>query len=167
MGGVLKRGKNDEKLTFQSRHKFVIAFENSSSPGYSTEKIVQAFAAKTVPIYWGDPEIDKCFNEKAFINCHKFPTFEDVVEYVKIIDADDELYMRMLRSPALVDLYEIEKEKYHLRCFLEHIIEEPYDAARRRGSFGCVKSYSNYMKKCNDVMNHWLLRRMIKRIQFH
>ena len=40
-----------DKLAFQTRHKFAIAFENSSHPGYTTEKLVEAFAAKTVPIY--------------------------------------------------------------------------------------------------------------------
>jgi alpha(1,3/1,4) fucosyltransferase len=58
------------KLEFQSKCKFSIAFENTSSPGYTTEKILHAFISNTVPIYWGNPEIAKDFNPKAFINCH-------------------------------------------------------------------------------------------------
>ena len=42
-----------DKLQFQLTHKFSIAFENSSYPGYCTEKLVQSFAARTIPIYWG------------------------------------------------------------------------------------------------------------------
>ena len=46
-------GPVSDKLEFQRKHKFAIAFENCSQPGYSTEKILEAFAARTVPIYWG------------------------------------------------------------------------------------------------------------------
>ena len=42
------------KLKIISNHKFNIAFENSSYPGYVTEKITDAFIANTIPIYWGD-----------------------------------------------------------------------------------------------------------------
>ncbi len=45
VGGPVK-----DKLAFQSTHKFAIAFENTSHCGYTTEKLVQAFAAQTVPI---------------------------------------------------------------------------------------------------------------------
>lgn len=42
------------KFDFMKDYKFSIAFENSSTNGYVTEKIIQAFSAKTIPIYWGD-----------------------------------------------------------------------------------------------------------------
>ena len=61
-------GRVADKQAFQARHKFAIAFENYSSPGYLTEKFVQAAAADAIPIYWGDPHIGKLFNPKAFIN---------------------------------------------------------------------------------------------------
>jgi hypothetical protein len=51
-----------DKASFQRGYKFSIAFENSSTPGYSTEKIIDAYCALTVPIYWGDPEIARDFN---------------------------------------------------------------------------------------------------------
>lgn len=38
-------------------YKFNIAFENSSYPGYLTEKLFDAFAARCVPIYWGDTSL--------------------------------------------------------------------------------------------------------------
>ena len=43
-------GPVDDKLKFQRKHKFVIAFENTATPGYTTEKIIGAFAAGAVPI---------------------------------------------------------------------------------------------------------------------
>jgi hypothetical protein len=60
------------KIDFLRAYKFVIAFENSSAPGYNTEKLSHAVEADCVPIYWGDPEIGRSFNVKRFINAHDF-----------------------------------------------------------------------------------------------
>lgn len=49
IGGAIK-----DKFAFQSECKFSLCFENSSASGYVTEKLIQAAAAKTIPIYWGD-----------------------------------------------------------------------------------------------------------------
>jgi hypothetical protein len=53
-------------------YKFVIAFENSTTPGYNTEKLTHPIEADSMPIYWGDPEIGRSFNERRFINAHRF-----------------------------------------------------------------------------------------------
>jgi len=42
---------------FCSRHKFAVAFENASSPGYTTEKIAAPLLGGCVPIYRGKPDI--------------------------------------------------------------------------------------------------------------
>ncbi len=72
-----------DKVEFLKESKFNIAYENSSYPGYTTEKIFEAFLANNIPVYWGNPEINKDFNEKAFINAHNFRTTKDLVEYIK------------------------------------------------------------------------------------
>lgn len=55
-GGFLNNTgyKLTDKFAFQSECKFSLCFENSSHIGYITEKLIQAAAAKTIPIYWGD-----------------------------------------------------------------------------------------------------------------
>ena len=35
------------------KYKFNICFENSSTPGYVTEKIIQSMYVNSIPIYWG------------------------------------------------------------------------------------------------------------------
>ena len=50
-------GPINDKIKFLSKHKFNIAFENSSYPGYVTEKITDAFIANTIPIYWGEKKL--------------------------------------------------------------------------------------------------------------
>ena len=62
----------ETKIEFLRKYKFVIAFENSSFPGYNTEKLTHAIEADTLPIYWGDPQIERSFNVRRFINAHDF-----------------------------------------------------------------------------------------------
>lgn len=126
-----------DKLAFQKQYKFAMAFENSSHPGYTTEKLVEAFAAQTIPIYWGDPMIENVFNEKAFINVLKYKTLEEAVAQIRRIDEDDTLYHQMLQEPALKDASYVEQVKNELETFLQHIVEQTKKDAFRR-SFGIV-----------------------------
>ena len=120
-----------DKLAFQQHHKFDIAFENTSHDGYTTEKLVQAFAAGTVPIYWGDPRVGETFNTDSFINCHDYPNFDAVVERVKEIDGDDALWQKMISTPALRDPETVDKSMAELNAFLRHIFDQEPQAARR------------------------------------
>mmetsp|Transcript_12125 Transcript_12125/g.44255 ORF Transcript_12125/g.44255 Transcript_12125/m.44255 type:complete len:274 (+) Transcript_12125:802-1623(+) len=66
------RGRNgyDTSIEIQSGYKFVIAFENSVLDGYLSEKIVNAFLAKSIPIYFGHKTtVLEVFNKDAFIDC--------------------------------------------------------------------------------------------------
>jgi hypothetical protein len=122
-----------DKIAFQSKYKFVIAFENSSTPGYLTEKFSQAAQSNAIPIYWGDPDIGKLFNPKSFINCHDFPTLEAAVEEVKKVDQDDALYRQMLAEPWFPNGIEPEclRDEPFVR-FLSNIFDQPHDTAFRR-----------------------------------
>lgn len=122
-----------DKLAFEQSHKFSFSFENSSYPGYSTEKLVQSFAAQTVPIYWGDPTITETFNEEAFINCLNYNSWDEVLEAIKRIDTDPTLYARMLATPALKhpETDSIEAKVKQLSAFLCHIIDQPKEKALR------------------------------------
>lgn len=129
------------KLEFQSRHKFALAFENSSHPGYCTEKLVEAFSAGTVPIYWGDPEVCQIFNEKAMIVLDKESNFEETIDKIKVIDNDDILYYNMLKEPALIDRHIWENWTEYLEIFLKQIIEQPIQEAYRTSTIPLVKQY--------------------------
>ncbi|MBC6419575.1 MAG: glycosyltransferase [Prochloron sp. SP5CPC1] len=48
------KGPSDAKVEFLRPYKFTIAFENSSYPGYTTEKIIHPMMARSIPIYWGN-----------------------------------------------------------------------------------------------------------------
>jgi hypothetical protein len=140
-------GSIPDKIAFQSKHKFVIAFENCSHPGYLTEKFADAAASNAIPIYWGDPDITSTFNSKSFINCHDFQTFEDVVDRVREIDTDDKLYHEILSEPWFINETEPEcLSDSHFSDFISNIFDQPHDVAYRRnlGRWGIKKERQLY-----------------------
>ena len=98
--GPVEIGRQN-KVAWLRNYKFNITFENTSYPGYTTEKILEAFVSGTIPIYWGNPLIGRDFNPKAFINCHDFKSFDEVIEHVKEVDQDEALYREYLSQPML------------------------------------------------------------------
>lgn len=69
----LKIKFNDDKHVFLQQYKFNICPENSDVNGYVTEKIFQAIAAGSIPVYWGcnnnpEPEV---LNQNALLFYHK------------------------------------------------------------------------------------------------
>ena len=94
-GGELK------KHEFLKKYKFCLAYENAASQGYTTEKLLHAKAAGCVPIYWGDPKVERDFDTKGFIDARKFTTAEQLIQAVKEVDENDELYQKMVNVPAL------------------------------------------------------------------
>ena len=122
-----------DKIAFQAAHKFVIAFENASTPGYLTEKFAQAAQSDAVPIYWGDPNIAVTFNPKAFINCHDYASLEEASAAIAALDQDDEAYRKMLSEPWFTECKEPEYLKDEVIAdFLSHIFDQPLATAFRR-----------------------------------
>ena len=102
IGYRIERGSQN-KLDWMRNYKFSITFENSCYPGYTTEKLMHALLADTIPIYWGNPLASLDFNPKAFINCHDYSSFDDVVELVREIDQNEALYKGYLSQPYLTN----------------------------------------------------------------
>lgn len=140
-GSVLNNvgGPVEDKLIFEGKHKFSIAFENSSHSGYITEKIIQAFAAKTIPIYFGDPRVREYFDSSAFINCHDFNTLNEVVDKVIEIDKNDDLYLSILKQPIFIDNSYV-NNNIALESFITNIFDQPLTSAFRRNR-GIVSTY--------------------------
>lgn len=88
-----------DKPSFIRDYKFTLAFENSSSSGYTTEKLVEPMIAGSLPIYWGNPEVARDFNPRSFINVSDFPSFDAAIDHIMAVDADDNLFLSYLREP--------------------------------------------------------------------
>lgn len=160
-------GPVEDKLKFQKKHKFAIAFENTSNNGYTTEKIVQAFAAGTIPIYWGNPNIEKEFNGKSFINCHKYgltekcepEAIEGIIEEVERLDSNEESYIQMLSEPAFAEEFNVEKVREGFENFLYNIFDQEPEEAIRRNRFFWGERYERKQRIGNKF--YWQLRKLI------
>ena len=90
-----------DKIKFQRDFKFGISFENSTTPGYVTEKILEMYASNSVPIYFGSVNIKDDFNPQTFINGHDFRDYYELINYIKRVDNDDALYQSFFNKPIL------------------------------------------------------------------
>lgn len=66
--------------------KYSIIVENQQAPNLLTEKIIDSFATKTIPIYWGASNVGDYFNMDAVL------TFNNLYELKDILDNLDESY---------------------------------------------------------------------------
>ncbi len=174
-------GRVKDKRAFLASHKFSLQFENMYN-SWISEKLDSGFAAGTVPIYWGNPDVSEIYNEKAFINCHKYGSFQEVIEEVKRLDHDDEAYMEMLRQPALKVDMDKSSDEYgkELEKFFSRVVQ-----AGKQGKKECVnynwygdmqRIYSQglkaffFEKNCKNAFIHvihypWTLIRKIPGMQ--
>ncbi|MBQ8647862.1 MAG: hypothetical protein IJ484_06955 [Oscillospiraceae bacterium] len=123
-----------DKLAFQQQCRFSLAFENARTAGYCTEKILDAFAAATVPIYWGDPKVSRLYNPEAFIDCGDCRTVQEMVEKVRVVEEDRDRWLYMLRQPAFTDMEKARREieGNPFGEFMHHIVAQGPEASRRR-----------------------------------
>lgn len=161
-------GPVDDKIEFCRKHKFTIAFENSSHPGYTTEKIVDAFAACSVPIYWGDPEVTKVFNPKAFINVNDYFSVNEAIDAINEINCNNELYMSMLHEKPYVDYGECFDMKYsQLVAFTVNIVQHIFNGRGyryNRDFFGrkYVEKRRSLLEGANNISIKDAIKRLLK-----
>ncbi len=105
-GGKYKNnvgGPVNDKNEFLKEYKFTLAFENSSYPGYTTEKILQAKKAGCIPIYWGNPLVAKDFNPESFINIQDFSNWKDAISYICQVNDNPVLFNRYQQAPLFIN----------------------------------------------------------------
>ncbi len=88
-----------DRFDFIKPYKFTLAFENSSYPGYTTEKIFEPMKVNSIPIYWGNPKVSTDFNPKSFVNVHDYENFNNAIDAIKKIDQNEDLYKSYLKEP--------------------------------------------------------------------
>jgi len=93
----------NDKLDFQRSTRFTIACENEFWPGYTTEKLLEAHVAGTIPIYWGDPMVTIDFNSDSFINISDFDSLAHAAEYIFGIARDENLAYEKLSQPIFTN----------------------------------------------------------------
>lgn len=140
------------KLDFLKKYKFTIAFENSRSNGYTTEKLVQPLQSFSIPIYWGNPLVTRDFNPKAFINSNDYDNdFDAVIERIKELDNDPDKYLAMLRENPMQADFDFEQNKKYEKWIL-NIIEKGNKPFNRdphgHSPVNEYKKYTNSQIRC-------------------
>lgn len=140
-----------DKLLFLKQYKFCLCFENSSYKGYTTEKILEAKLAGCIPIYWGNPEIEKDFKKNSYISLHDFNSLDLLLQEIIKIDSDEIYYNNIVNEPLLT------KNKYtefsdisNLQIWLNNIINNPIIKKRK---IVCSYIYSYYAKLITSLYN--------------
>ena len=90
-----------ELLKVFNNYKFIICFENSAGNGYITEKIFNCFFAKTIPIYFGAPDIDKFINKDSFIKIESEKDFEKAFQLIKELNGNEEKYNEFINRKKI------------------------------------------------------------------
>tara|TARA_Y100001963_G_scaffold59349_1_gene83023 strand:- start:88 stop:915 length:828 start_codon:yes stop_codon:yes gene_type:complete len=94
---------HERRNDFFENAMFHIATENSRQKNYFTEKVIDCFASKTIPIYYGCPNLGDWFDMDGVI------TFTDVTDLRKIFDRINEDYYHS-RTEVIEKNYEIAKQ---------------------------------------------------------
>ncbi|HWE63018.1 MAG TPA: glycosyltransferase family 10 [Chloroflexota bacterium] len=83
----------ETKLATFSRYRFTLAFENSISKDYVTEKFFDPLIVGSVPVYLGAPNIrDFAPAEKSFIDAGAYHSPRDLAHHLHMLTARPDLY---------------------------------------------------------------------------
>jgi hypothetical protein len=94
------------KIALAGDFEFNICFENAYFPGYHTEKLPQAWAMKTIPLYYGAKTASLEFNPYAFINLSEFNNVQEFWLHVSKLTSEqknDMVRQPLLRKPLNID----------------------------------------------------------------
>ena len=94
------RGHTKDKIDTLSRYKFNVAYENiSDAKGYIADRIFSAFQAKSVPIYWGAPNITEYIDTDTFIDRRQFKSNAELAQFLKqMTEREYNTYIDLIRT---------------------------------------------------------------------
>lgn len=90
---------------------FNIAIENCQQDNYFTEKLIDCFVTRTVPLYWGCPNISDFFNPAGMITFNSEGEFW--MRFGEILADARNIYEQSL--PAMEENLKIAAEKYNVK----------------------------------------------------
>lgn len=135
---------SNDKFEFINKYKFTIACENKITDGYTTEKIMDAYLSKTIPIYLGNKNVIRDFNKDSFINVNDFDNEDELLKYIEYLDNNDEEYLKMLHADPLTKQGKKYIQDNYLADFLYNIFDQDKkDAVRSKRR----KIYNPYQHK--------------------
>lgn len=86
------RGTVGSKRDTMQGYKFALAYENSSFPGYVTEKLFDAMFAGCIPIYAGAQDIARFVPPETFLEARRFRSYDALRDYMATMTASEYAY---------------------------------------------------------------------------
>lgn len=84
------RGSVSDKLSTIGNYRFVYTIENCiTDNGYISEKILDAFIARTVPIYYGASNITQFIPNNCFIDYRDFNDLDELLDFIRKMPFDE------------------------------------------------------------------------------
>ena len=156
-------------INIKKHYRFSIASENATYEGYVTEKLLTSLQAHTIPIYWGDPGVKQEFNEKAFIYVNECASLTEVVEKVKQVEENEELWCRMIAEPWQTEeqIERQEKEMEEYRSFISNIFDQDIKKAVRRAQGTYPEEYRKWYRQGFYMTPDEILYRIGRKMQRH
>lgn len=71
--------------------RYSVVIENVREPNYFSEKLVDALLCRTVPIYWGCPNLDRFMNTDGIIQCASEADIRQAIDRMSVEDFDARL----------------------------------------------------------------------------
>ena len=100
-GNMFNRPLQKSKFDLLKDYKFSLCPENSIYDGYVTEKLLDAYAGGTVPIYSGDLSVADDFNYKAFLNYQETKKMTSFINDIKSHEESIIKYTHVYEQPLL------------------------------------------------------------------
>jgi len=121
--------KEKQKTEVMKRYKFALVFENSVERDYVTEKLYDAYAANTLPIYFGDKEVQErglIPNKTSLIHVKDY-TVEALAKLMQSLDKDWNAYVKYFewkrwpKDPKWTANLALKESRVHDTCHLAQI----------------------------------------------
>jgi len=100
-GNMFGRALRTSKFDILKNYKFCLCPENSVYDGYVTEKLLDAYAGGTIPIYSGTVSVDCDFHEGSYLNYMNTKDMDWFITTIQAIDDSEEIYEDMYNRPLL------------------------------------------------------------------
>ena len=107
------------KKELLKKYAFNLCPENTLYPGCYSEKVPEAFLAKSLPITWADNNINVDFNQRSFINLlnHTADNYKEIIALLK----DSEFLKKFVNEPLLLKEPDLVTETVFIKKILENL----------------------------------------------
>jgi Glycosyltransferase family 10 (fucosyltransferase) C-term len=100
-----------DNIPLYRQYRFCLVMENSIAPGYITEKILNAFLAGCIPIYYGPDDVFEVFNRNAFV-FYNVSNPSPALDRIRHLEENETAYLQVSREEPILAHGNLTIDKY-------------------------------------------------------